>query len=177
VLLALGVALGRAEEHRVPVAQCRLLDPAHERGVERVRDVGEEQGDRLRRLRDEAAGDRVRAVAELLDRSLDRPAGGRSDLPAPVERSRDGGRRHTREPRDVVDRRPLTPGDFAHAGSVTLRKRLRKPLSDENLWEQDGSALARVEHRQLGAASVDSPLAIELTVEESAGAAERPRAP
>jgi hypothetical protein len=54
---------------------------------------------------------------------------------------------------------------------------LRKPLSDENLWEQDGSALARVEHRQLGAASVDSPLAIELTVEESAGAAERPRAP
>src|SRR5215203_1184283 len=114
VLLALRFALRRAEEHRVPVAQGRLLDPAHERRVERVRDVGEEQGDRLRRLRDEAAGDRVRAVAELLDGGLDRRARRRRDLPGPVERSRDGGRRHTRKPRDVVDRRPLTRRDLAH---------------------------------------------------------------
>src|SRR5215210_3159818 len=131
VLLALGVARRRAEQHRVPVAQRRLLDPVHERRVEGVRDVGEEQGDRLRRLRDQAPSDRVRAVAELLDGGLDRRARRRGDLPGPVRRSRDGGRRHTREPRDVVDRGPLTRRGLAHAESLTSRKRLRKPLSDE----------------------------------------------
>ena len=105
LLLALGVALGGAEEHRVTALEGARLDAADEGGVERVRDVREEERDGLRRLRDEAPRDRVRLVAELLDRGVDRGARGRCDLTGPVQGARDGGGRHAGEPRDVVDRR------------------------------------------------------------------------
>ena len=72
--LLLRVAVRRAQQHALVALQHELLDAAHELGVERVGDVGQEQRDRLRRAGDEAAGDRVRAVAELRDRIVDRRA-------------------------------------------------------------------------------------------------------
>ena len=85
LLLALRVAFRRAEEHRVALAQRVLLDAADERCIEGIRDVRQQQCDRLGRLRDEAARDRVRSVAELLDGRLDRRPGGGSDLAGAVE--------------------------------------------------------------------------------------------
>ena len=95
--------------------------PVDELGVEGVGDVGQQQRDRLRRARDEAAGDGVGPVAELLDRGVDRDALGLGHLAGAVERARDRRRGDPGETRDVVDRRPPAPGaGGAHAARVAL---------------------------------------------------------
>ena len=118
--LLLGIALGGAEQHHLVPLQHELLDPADELCVERVRDVGQEQRDGLRRLRDQAARDRVRPVAELCHRLVDRGTGRCGDRSRVVEGAGDRCRRYPGEARDVVDRR--TPRSWAaglwHAASV-----------------------------------------------------------
>ena len=71
-LLLLGIEVGRAQQHRVAALERELVDAGDELGVEGIRDVGQQQRDRLRRARDEAARDRVGPVAELLDGRVDR---------------------------------------------------------------------------------------------------------
>jgi hypothetical protein len=85
LLFALCVAFRRAEEHGVALAERVLLDAADQRCIEGIGDIWQQQSDRLGRLRDEAACDRVRPVAELLDGRLDRRPGGGSDLAGAVE--------------------------------------------------------------------------------------------
>ena len=65
------VALAVAEEDAVAGPPRRGLGAAHDRREERVDDVGHDQADRLRLLRDQAAGDPVRHIVELGDRFLD----------------------------------------------------------------------------------------------------------
>jgi hypothetical protein len=106
LLLALGISLGRAEQHRVAGREGAPLDAADELGVERVCDVRQQQRDRLRRFRDEAARDRVRAVPELLHGGVDHRARVRRNPGGAVQRPRDSRRRDAGEARDVVDRWP-----------------------------------------------------------------------
>ena len=67
------VGLAVAEEHAVAgLAGGRLGSPDHGR-EERVDDIGHDQPDRLRLLRNEASRDTVRHVVEIEDRALDTP--------------------------------------------------------------------------------------------------------
>ena len=121
-LLLLGVALGRAEQHRLVALQHELLDAADELGVERVRDVGQQQGDRLRRLGDQAARDRVRPVAELLRPRRRSPRVSRAAIGAVSFSARDTVAVETPgEARDVVDGRapPSRAAGLGHLASAS----------------------------------------------------------
>ena len=83
-LLLLGIEIGRAQQHRVVALERELVDAGDELGVEGVGDVGQQQRDRLRRARDEAARDRVGPVAELLDGRVDREPLAPATWPVPL---------------------------------------------------------------------------------------------
>ena len=72
--------VGVAEHDRKAAGACRVLDPARDRREERVGDVGHDQGQHLRPLRAQLAGERVRDVPELRDRQLDPLSGRRAHV-------------------------------------------------------------------------------------------------
>ena len=88
----------------------RGRDALHDGGEERVREdaalgLGDDEGDRVGALRDQAAGRAVRDVAEPVDRLLDRLARVRPDLGGAVDHPGHGGRGDGREPRHLLERR------------------------------------------------------------------------
>ena len=83
------IFVGIAEEHGVAGAVRRVFDPAGDSRPEGVRDVGEHQGQRMRALRTEAAGDDIWDVAEVGDRALDALARQRIHVTLAVEDPRD----------------------------------------------------------------------------------------
>ena len=73
--LALQIEVGArvAEDQAVPGAARDILGAPHDQREERVRHVGDDQRERPRALRREAARQAARDVPELVDRLLDPP--------------------------------------------------------------------------------------------------------
>jgi hypothetical protein len=109
-----------AEDHAVVGAASDILGPAHDQGEERIRHVGDDQGECSRLLPDQPAGEAARDVAELGDGLLDPPPRLGADPFAPVDHARDGHRRDAGEPCHVLDRHvAVLRRHCASMGSVT----------------------------------------------------------
>ena len=104
VLLLLDLRLvGVAVHHREPMAHGVVLDAARDGGEEGVRDVRDDERDRLGALGPELAGQGVGHVAQLLDRRLHAGARLGAGVPGAVDDPRDGHGGHAGTLRNVVD--------------------------------------------------------------------------
>ena len=126
VALACGVVVGVGDQGRVAGRLEPVLDPAHDRREQRVGEVGDEDPDRVGAVGLEAAGDRVRPVAERL-RDLDHAAG-RLLVDEPprlgVQRARHRPGVHVGEAGDVAKgRRGGTAGHARHHARDVSRSR------------------------------------------------------
>ena len=103
------VALAVAQKDAVAGLARRRLRATHDRGEERVRDVGNDQADRLGLRRDEAAGDPAGSVVERGDRLLDLAACLGSNARLAVDDPRDAHRGDAGQPCHILYRRTHRP--------------------------------------------------------------------
>jgi hypothetical protein len=109
--LLLRDAAGVVDDKVVPARLGHLLNPPLEGGIERVRDVGDDRGDRRSPLGPETAGGAVGHVPELVHRPQYAPAGRLRyrDDGVTVQHIGDRGLRDAGEPRHVRLRGPSHP--------------------------------------------------------------------
>ena len=130
----LGVLLGVRQQDRVARGTGRLVGATDQLGVERVRDVGDDEGQAAGPAAGEA-GEGVRAVADLGGGREHALGGLGADATWTCERPGDRRGRYPRRPSDVVDGRLLLHSRHARCGGNSWQsiEGLGRPLAQ---WDE-----------------------------------------
>ena len=129
--LALGIVVGVGDQRGVPRCLETVLDAAQDRREERVREVRDQDPDRVGAVRLQPPGDRIRLVAELLGRAQHPPRGlvvhERAGLL--VQRSGYRGRVDAGHPGDISQRHSRAGSHVRGRHPRALCRRLQCPLT------------------------------------------------
>ena len=99
------VGMRTRDQYVHPLAPCRQIDPPDDLGEELAVQIGQQDADRVRAVRDQAARGSVRPEAQLLGHGAHAPARVLADALAVIENARHGGHRDSGFTRHILDGR------------------------------------------------------------------------